>query len=91
MASFYSVKPNLFYLYIISIYVYVYVYMYLYIYIYIYIYKYIYIYVYIYIFIYIFLSMTSPINFYHVIQIILYMGSCDHGFVTVAVLWERLS
>ena len=89
MASFYSVKPNLFYVYIISIYVYVYVYMYLYIYI--YIYKYIYIYICIYIFIYIFLSMTSSINFCHMIQIILYMGSCDHGFVTVAVLWERLT
>ena len=49
MASFYSVKPNLFYVYIISIYVYVYVYMYLYIHTYIYIYVYIYIYLYIYI------------------------------------------
>ena len=30
-------------------------------------------------------------NFYHVIQIILYMWSCDQSLVTVAYLWEKLS
>ena len=30
-------------------------------------------------------------NFYHVIQIILYMLSCDQSLVTVAYLWEKLS
>ena len=33
-----------------------------------------------------FLSMTSPINLYHVIQIILWMWSCDQSLVTVAFL-----
>ena len=35
--------------------------------------------------------MTSPTKFYHVIQIILYMCSCDQSLVTVAFLWEKLS
>ena len=30
-------------------------------------------------------------TFYHVIQIILYMWSCDQSLVTVAYLWEKLS
>ena len=30
-------------------------------------------------------------KFYHVIQIILYMWSCDQSLVTVAYLWEKLS
>ena len=35
--------------------------------------------------------MTSPAKFYHVIQIILHMYSCDQSLVTVAFLWEKLS
>ena len=35
--------------------------------------------------------MTSATKFYHVIQIILYMCSCDQSLVTVAFLWEKLS
>ena len=34
--------------------------------------------------------MTPP-KIYHVIQIILYMCSCDQSLVTVALLWEKLS
>ena len=37
------------------------------------------------------LSMTSATKFYHVIQIILWMCSCDQSLVTVAFLWEKLS
>ena len=33
----------------------------------------------------------SPTKFYHVIQIILYMCSCDQSLVTVAFLWEKIS
>ena len=33
----------------------------------------------------------SPTKFYHVIQIILYMCSCDQSLVTVAFLWDKLS
>ena len=33
----------------------------------------------------------SPTKFYHVIQIILQMCSCDQSLVTVAFLWEKLS
>ena len=35
--------------------------------------------------------MTSPTKFYQVIQIILYMCSCDQSLVTLAFLWEKLS
>ena len=35
--------------------------------------------------------MTSPAKFYHVIQIILLMCSCDQSFVTLAFLWKKLS
>ena len=35
--------------------------------------------------------ITSPGKFYHVIQIILQMCSCDQSLVTVAFLWETLS
>ena len=35
--------------------------------------------------------MASPTKFYHVIQIILYMCSCDQSLVTAAFLWEKLS
>ena len=38
-----------------------------------------------------FLSMKSPTKFYHVIQTILQMCSCDQGLVTLAFLWEKLS
>ena len=38
-----------------------------------------------------FLYLTSPTKFYHVIQFILYMWSCDQSLVTVAFLWEKLS
>ena len=38
-----------------------------------------------------FMSMTSPTNFYHVIQIILWMSSCDQSLVTLTFLWEKLS
>ena len=37
-----------------------------------------------------FLSMMSPETFYDMIQIILYMWSCDQSLVTVAFLWEKL-
>ena len=37
------------------------------------------------------LSMTSPAKFYHVIQIILYICSCEQTLVTLAFLWEKLS
>ena len=30
------------------------------------------------------MSMTSPIKFYHVTQIILYMWSCDQNLITLA-------
>ena len=33
----------------------------------------------------------SPINFYHVTQIILQMGSCDQSLVTLSFLREKLS
>ena len=80
MASFYSVKPNLFYVYIISIYIYVYVYMYLYIYIYIYIYKYIYIYIYMYIYFYIYISVHDVINKFL---------SRDSNYIIYGVMWPR--
>ena len=32
-----------------------------------------------------------PITFYHVIQIIMLMCSCNQSLVTVAFLWEKLS
>ena len=35
--------------------------------------------------------MTSPTKFYHVIQFILYMCSCDQILLTVAFLWDKLS
>ena len=35
--------------------------------------------------------MKSPTNFYHVIQIILCMWSCDESLLTVAFLWENVS
>ena len=35
--------------------------------------------------------MTSPAKFYHVIQFILYMCSCDQILLTVAFLWDKLS
>ena len=35
--------------------------------------------------------MTSPTKFYHVIQIILQICSCDQSFVTLVFLWEKLS
>ena len=36
------------------------------------------------------LSVMSPTKFYHVTQIIFYMGSCDQSLVTLAFLWEKL-
>ena len=36
-------------------------------------------------------SMTSPTEFYHVIQIIMYMWFCDPILVTLAFLREKLS
>ena len=38
-----------------------------------------------------FFSMTSPTEFYHVIQIIMYMWFCDPILVTLAFLREKLS
>ena len=35
--------------------------------------------------------MTSPTKFYHEIQIILYVCSCDQSLITVAFLWKKLS
>ena len=35
--------------------------------------------------------MTSPTKFYHVIQIILQICSCDQSLVTLVFLWEKLS
>ena len=35
--------------------------------------------------------MTSQTKFYHVIQIILQMWSCEQSLVTLAFLWEKLS
>ena len=35
--------------------------------------------------------MTSLTKFYHMLQIILQMRSCDQSFVTLAFLWEKLS
>ena len=35
--------------------------------------------------------MTSPTNFYHVIQIVLWMWSCDQSLVNVAFLWETFN
>ena len=35
--------------------------------------------------------MTSPTKLYHVIQIVLYMCSCDQSLVFVAFLWAKLS
>ena len=37
------------------------------------------------------LLMTSPTKFYHVIQIIMYICSCEQSLVTLAFLWEKLS
>ena len=35
--------------------------------------------------------MTSPTKFYHEIQIILYVCSCDQSLITEAFLWKKLS
>ena len=35
--------------------------------------------------------MASPTKFYHMIQIILYICSCDQSLVTLPFLWEKLS
>ena len=38
-----------------------------------------------------FLTMMQPTKFYHLVQIILYMWSCDQSLVNLAFLWEKLS